>query len=132
MVINIKLLILVIVLALNSCLKTVYKGEAYNSPSAQYILQVEIGDEQNPENEHEIFFRIFDNDGSQLDIIGTKASAVMGYAVFWDTNQTITLYSSDIGVRSWLVTIDEKLLPRPVDHTLEKKAKEIFNKKMGR
>jgi hypothetical protein len=127
-----RLWILILLAGLNSCTKKEITGETYNSPSGQYILQVEIGDKENPDNKYEIRFRLFDHDGDELDITGTRASAVMNYAVFWDTDDTITLYSSDIGVRSWFVTSEDKLRPGPVDYKLEKKAEEIFNKKMGR
>lgn len=125
-------LIFIGLVGLVSCTEKGTSGEVYDSPSGQFAIAVQIGDEGDVNNEHEIFFRLLGNDGNQLDIAGTKASAVMNYAVFWDNDKTVVLYSSDIGVYAWRVTTDEKIVPAPVDYKLEKKAVEVFNKKMGR
>jgi hypothetical protein len=123
--------ILILLAGLTSCTQRGITGETYNSPSRRYILQVDTGGKGRPDKS-EICFRLFDHDNDELDTTGTGASATMNYAVFWDTDDTIVLYSSDIGVRSWYVTSDDKLHPGPVDHKIETKAKDMFNNKMGK
>lgn len=129
---QLKYLIFLGLIELVSCTTKEPFREVYVSPTGQFTIAVQIGDEGDINNKHEIFFKLLRNDGKQLDIARTKASAVMNYAVFWDNDKTVVLYSSDIGVYAWRVTTDEKIVPAPVDYKLEKKAVEVFNKKMGR
>jgi len=124
--------ILIALVGLVSCNKKETAGEVYYSPTGQFAIEVQIGDKEDSKNKYEIFLRLLDEDGDELDITRTKASAVMNYAVFWHNDKTVVLYSSDIGVYAWRVTTDEKIIPSSVDYKLEKKATEIFNKKMGR
>ena len=115
-----------------SCSTKEMWDEVYASPSGDFAIGVQIGDEEDVNNKAEMFFTLLDKEGDILDKTRTKASAAMNYAIFWYTEKTVTLYSSDIGVKAWLVSKDKKLLPAEVDSKMDKKAEEVFNKKLGR
>ena len=49
----------------------------------------------------------------------------MNYAVFWDTEKTVVLYGSDIGVYAYRVTTEKQLIKAPIDYKLGEKLKNV-------
>src|SRR5688572_13982852 len=115
---QLRYLIFVGLIGLPGCATKEPSRELYVSPTKQFAIEVQIGDEEDISNKHEIFLKLLDDDWDELDIARTKASAAMNYDIFWEDDRTVVLYSSDIGVFAWYVTRDEKIIRAPVDYKL--------------
>jgi len=55
----------------------------------------------------------------------------MNYAVFWDTEKTVVLYGSDVGVYAYRVTTEKQLIKAPIDYKLGEKLKKCSTRKWG-
>lgn len=120
----------ILILGLVGCSSDKDFEESHPSPSGEFKAQVLIGNESS-NRKYIIFIQLLAKNGRELDVVDTGASVFQNYAVYWDSEKTIVLYSSDIGTLAWLVS-DQKLLAISVDNKMAKRAEAFFNKKMGR
>jgi hypothetical protein len=108
--------------------------ERHNSPSGQYLLDVELGNRDNNEKDkYGLMFKLIDKDQKELDYISSGSSNVMKWAVAWYNDSTIILDSHDVGTYGWTIGKNKKLIPLDnVTQAMEDKAVEAFIKKYGK
>lgn len=103
--------------------------EKHNSPSGDFILQVELDNSQ-PNDEH-LGFRLLTKDGQELDYVRTLASDHMKWAVTWFSNKTIILDSHDVGTYGWVIDNGQLKPMDIVARDMEIKCIEAFKSKYG-
>lgn len=123
------LFLLFIFLTFISCFFSDYESKLVKSPSGKYQIKATVNrtDKQNS-NFAEVYIHLFDSNG-KLKEIKTGAGDANKWAFGWTKKgDTIILYSSDIGNKSWAINKNTPIEVK-MDKNLNERAESLYMQK---
>ncbi|PKP17776.1 MAG: hypothetical protein CVU05_14930 [Bacteroidetes bacterium HGW-Bacteroidetes-21] len=120
-----KNVIIIFSILLFGCRSANQQNEKIISPSKKYYLTTTVNASDNSKGDAEVVIHLYSTSGQLKFSLNTHAGDFSKWAVGWDKiNDTVILFSSDIGTYAWQIEMDS-LTSITLNDNLMQVAKEI-------
>lgn len=125
-----KYILIILSILLFGCRSVDQQNEKITSPSKKYYLTTTVNSsDKNKEDYADVVIHLYNTSGELKSSLNTHAGDLSKWAVGWDNiNDTVVLFSSDIGTFAWKIEMDS-LKPIDITDKLKQIAIHIKNKK---
>jgi hypothetical protein len=127
------LILIVLVISIIGCSVNNYETDLIKSPSEKYSIKATVNtSDKNADDYADVVIHIYDSENTKIDSINSKAGDFSKWAIGWtNSGDTIVLFSSDIGTKSWGIT-DNRSLQITVNDKLNQRALELKKQKYNK
>lgn len=125
-----KNILIIFYILLFSCSSDKQQSEKITSPSKKYYLTTTVNSSDKSKDDYaDVVIHLYNTSGQLKFSLNTKAGDFSKWAVGWDNkNDTMILFSSDIGTYAWKIEHDS-LKTIDITDNIKEIAKDIKNKK---